>query len=221
VCAHLQARDAAVVLYERLAPWRDQLAFGSGVQGSVALYLGLLATISTATTPPRPTSPKPMPCTSASARPTGWPSPVSSGRRCCCAVTARATATVRVRMLEAGAGDGARVRIRRRRAPSRAAAHAAFGVSHRPGRCPGLTDCALSGLGSTDERRNGFGHKGHRLPRDLQTRATLRAANGWTLSRLHGGSAPDFSAHPGPRAAAAVQASRRQAPPRRALSLTS
>jgi len=43
VCAHLEARDAAVVLYERLAPWHGQLAFGAGVHGSVALYLGLLS----------------------------------------------------------------------------------------------------------------------------------------------------------------------------------
>jgi class 3 adenylate cyclase/tetratricopeptide (TPR) repeat protein len=44
ICTHLGARDAAVVLYERLAPWHDQLAFGVLVYGSVALYLGLLAT---------------------------------------------------------------------------------------------------------------------------------------------------------------------------------
>jgi class 3 adenylate cyclase len=43
-CAHLGARDAAGVLYERLAPWHAQLAFDPNVNGSVALYLGLLAT---------------------------------------------------------------------------------------------------------------------------------------------------------------------------------
>jgi hypothetical protein len=35
----------AVVLYQRLAPWHDQIAIhGARVNGSVALYLGLLAT---------------------------------------------------------------------------------------------------------------------------------------------------------------------------------
>ncbi|MBI1818342.1 MAG: AAA family ATPase [Deltaproteobacteria bacterium] len=43
VCAHLGARDAAVVLYERLAPWHSQLGIHGVVNGSVALYLGLLS----------------------------------------------------------------------------------------------------------------------------------------------------------------------------------
>lgn len=41
VCTHLEARDKAVVLYERLTPLHNQL---EQQQGSVALYLGLLAT---------------------------------------------------------------------------------------------------------------------------------------------------------------------------------
>ena len=44
VCAELGDRDRAPVLYELLAPWRDQVAFsGASVYGSVAHYLGQLA----------------------------------------------------------------------------------------------------------------------------------------------------------------------------------
>ncbi len=44
VCSHLGTQNAAVVLYDRLAPWRSHVAFLGSVDGSVALYLGLLAT---------------------------------------------------------------------------------------------------------------------------------------------------------------------------------
>ncbi len=44
VCTHLEAQNAAVVLYERLAPFHNRLALGWLPHGSVALYLGLLAT---------------------------------------------------------------------------------------------------------------------------------------------------------------------------------
>jgi class 3 adenylate cyclase len=44
VCACLQAIDAAAVLYEHLAPYHDHVVFNGGtVNGSVAGYLGLLA----------------------------------------------------------------------------------------------------------------------------------------------------------------------------------
>jgi tetratricopeptide (TPR) repeat protein len=43
-CAHLGMAQPAAVLYDRLAPFEDQLPFaGSAVYGSVAYYLGLLA----------------------------------------------------------------------------------------------------------------------------------------------------------------------------------
>jgi tetratricopeptide (TPR) repeat protein len=44
-CAHLEMAQPAAVLYDRLAPFEDQLPFaGSAAYGSVAYYLGLLAT---------------------------------------------------------------------------------------------------------------------------------------------------------------------------------
>src|SRR5205807_9346643 len=44
-CAHLGMAQPAAVLYDRLAPFEGQLPFaGSAMYGSVAYYLGLLAT---------------------------------------------------------------------------------------------------------------------------------------------------------------------------------
>jgi tetratricopeptide (TPR) repeat protein len=45
ICARLGETQAAQRLYERLAPWHDQFTFVNlSVVGSVALYLGMLAT---------------------------------------------------------------------------------------------------------------------------------------------------------------------------------
>jgi hypothetical protein len=46
VCTQLDDRVGAAALYERLAPWRDQVGFtGVSFFGSVAHYLGQLATV--------------------------------------------------------------------------------------------------------------------------------------------------------------------------------
>ncbi|HEX6402623.1 MAG TPA: AAA family ATPase [Pseudonocardiaceae bacterium] len=81
-CARLGRAGCVPRLRSALEPYADQLVvagLAGAVGGSVAYYLGLLATAATTGRRPRPTSPRRRPSTSASKRPAGSPAPASSG----------------------------------------------------------------------------------------------------------------------------------------------